>query len=297
MENDLIDLREQYGVFRRYARNRGMQSETLVIPRRTGGLTAYFVNEDTAVTESEKNWDQVTLVAKEVGVLAKYSMSLGEDAVIDIGNDLAREIAYAFSLKEDDCGFNGDAGSSYGGIVGIRTKILGLSATRANIAGLQVASGNAFSEFELLDFHGVIARLPQYANTNRTAWFVHKSFYHNVMERLMFEAGGVTAAEIVAGSPQTRFLGYPVVFSQVMPAVEANDVVVAIFGDLSLGSAFGDRRQTTIATSPHVDFAKRQMTVLGTERFDIVNHDVGNADATAANRVPGPICALATAAS
>jgi HK97 family phage major capsid protein len=41
--NDLIDLREQYGVFRRNAKMVPMSSDTRSDPRRTGGLTAYFV--------------------------------------------------------------------------------------------------------------------------------------------------------------------------------------------------------------------------------------------------------------
>jgi hypothetical protein len=41
-----------------------------------------------------------------------------EDAIISIADDLAEEIVYAFSLKEDQCGFIGDGTSTYGGIVG-----------------------------------------------------------------------------------------------------------------------------------------------------------------------------------
>jgi HK97 family phage major capsid protein len=117
------------------------------------------------------------------------------------------------------------------------------------------------------------------------------------MERVMLAAGGVTAAEIAAGRRQPMFMGYPVEFAQAMPSTEANSQVCALFGALDLSSLFGDRRMTTIATSEHLNFAEDELAIRGTERFDINNHDVGNASATAADRVPGPIVGLITAAS
>jgi HK97 family phage major capsid protein len=295
-ENDLIDLRERYGVVRRAFRNRTMTSDVLNVPRRTSGLTAYWVSDLVAITESTKGWDMVTLVAKKVGVLAKLSSELNEDAIINVADDLAGEIAYAFTLLEDQCGFLGDGTSTYGGIVGLAQAFLGLSATRANIAGLTIASGNLFSEFVLADFNATKAKLPLYAYGPNTKWYMHQSFYAGVVEKLMLAAGGVTEAGIGAGAPM-RLMGYPVEPVQVMPSVEANDTIVAYFGDLSKAASFGDRRQTTIAMSEHSSFANDGLDIRGTERFDQNVHDVGNQSATAGLRVPGPVVALATAAS
>lgn len=294
--NDLIDLREQYGVFRRNAKVVPMSSDTRSDPRRTGGLTAYFVNEADAITASDKSWDRVNLVAKKLGVLARVSSELNEDSVISLGDDLAGEMAYAFANKEDECGFNGDGTSTYGGIVGACAKIKGLSATIAYIAGLQVGTGNAYSELTLTDFEGVVGRLPQYADTPSAKWFVHRSFYYNVMVKVMLASGGVTASEIEQARNK-QFLGYEVEFAQVMPKVEANSQVCALLGDLSLAASLGSRRETTITMSEHSRFANDQIEFKGTERFDINVHSVGNADATAANRVTGPIVGLITAAS
>lgn len=294
--NDLIDLREQYGVFRRNAKVVPMSSDTRSDPRRTGGLTAYFVNEADAITASDKSWDRVNLVAKKLGVLARVSSELNEDSAISLGDDLAGEMAYAFANKEDECGFNGDGTSTYGGIVGAREKLKGLSGTIANIAGLYVGTGNAYSELTLADFEGVVGLLPQYADTPNAKWFVHRSFYYNVMVKVMLASGGVTAAEIEQARTK-QFLGYAVEFAQVLPKAEANSQVCALLGDLSLAASLGSRRETTITMSEHSRFANDQIEFKGTERFDINVHSVGNADATAANRVPGPIVGLITAAS
>jgi HK97 family phage major capsid protein len=294
--NDLIDLREMYGVFRRNAKMVPMASDTRSDPRRTGGLTAYFEGEGDAITASDKGWDRVSLTAKKLAVLGRYSSELNEDSIINMADDLAGEIAYAFALKEDQCGFIGDATSTYGGIIGVAAKLLALSGTIANIAGLQVASGNAYSEVVLTDFLATMGRLPVYADTPNAKWYMHKSVYWNVAAKLVTAAGGVTAAEL-EGKRGERLLGYPVEFVQVMPSVEANSQVMALFGDLALAASFGSRRDTTIAISEHSRFANDQLEIRGTERFDINVHDVGNASATAGLRVPGPIVGLITAAS
>jgi HK97 family phage major capsid protein/HK97 family phage prohead protease len=294
--NDLIDLREIYGVFRKNAKMVPMSSDTRSDPRRTGGLTAYFAGEGDALTASDKAWDRVELTAKKLTTLSRYSNELNEDAVINMADDLAGEIAYAFALKEDQCGFIGDGTSTYGGMQGVCTKIKGLSATIANIAGLVVGSGNAYSEQVLTDFEAVAAKLPVYADTPRAKWYCHKSFYWNVMVKLALAAGGATGAETTGGVAK-RFLGYDVEFVQVMPSVEANSQVCALLGDLSLAASFGSRRDTTIAISEHSRFANDQLEIRGTERFDINVHDVGNQSSSAGSRVPGPIVGLITAAS
>lgn len=296
-ENMLIDLRESFGVFRRNAMVVPMTSDTRSDPRRVGGLTAYFVGESATITESNATWDRVNLTAKKIACLARITSELNEDAVIGIADYLAREIAYAFAVKEDGCGFIGDGTSTYGGIVGATTALLALSATRANIAGLQVGSGNAWSELTLADFNGVKSKLPQYAYQRGPKWYASQAFYYGVMEKLAVAAGGVTEQGIRAVAQGPMFLGYPVEIAQALPTVEANDQVAALFGALDLAATFGDRRQTSIALSEHSRFANDEIEIRGTERFDIAVHDVGNASGTANLRVPGPIVGLLTAAS
>jgi HK97 family phage major capsid protein len=294
-ENSLIDLRLQYGVFRRNARIVPMASDTKVIPRRTGGLTAYFVAENAAITESDKTWDQVGLTAHKLATLTRYSSELGEDALIDVGDDLAGEIAYAFAQMEDACGFIGDGTSTYGGMQGASPRILGLDATVANIAGIRVQGvTGAWANFTLNDYGDLVGRLPSYAyQPGKVKWYCHPNLYGGSMAPLAFAAGGTPASEVVNGVATKKFLGFPVEDVNVLPsAIGTADAIVALFGNLELAAAFGDRRQTTIAMSSDRYFDTDQIAVRGTERFDINVHDVGNASATAALRVPGPIVAL-----
>lgn len=293
---DLINLRETYGVARRVFRIRMMSSDTRTDPRRAGGLTAYFVAENAAGTESNKSWDNVSLTAKDIMVLARYTNQLSEDAVISIGDDLAGEISYAFANKEDECGFNGTGASTYGGILGLRAKLQNCDGAGTDSVGLVTqGSSNTWSAITLGDFDSVVGKLPQYADTPNAAWLMHRAFYYGVVEKLVQAAGGVTAVEVREGRRgRPIFKGYPVEFSQVFPSTTAVTSVVATLGDHALGASFGDRGGEQISFSDSATiggesvFERNQIAIRGTERFDINVHDVGSAS------VAGPIVGLQT---
>lgn len=291
-DSDIISLITKYGVFPQYSKTRYMTGDTLIVPRRTGGLTAYFTKENDALTASGKSWDNVQLTARKLSCLAKYSSEIAEDAIIAMGNDFAMEIAQAFAQKIDGCGFIGDGSSTYDGISGATTKLKAVDGTIANIKGLQVASGNLYSEVTLADLNGVKARLPEFARMRgNVAWFCSRAFFAGVMEKLMMATGGITPAMVATGAENFPFMGFPVVITEAMPTTEANSQVCVLLGDLALASSYGDRRGLTIALSEHANFENDQWTIRGTTRFDINVHDVGNTTAA------GPLVGLITAAS
>lgn len=296
--NMIIDLRNQYGQFRPLVDVVPMTSDTLSMNRRTGGLTVYYPGEAGLLTASDLTFDQVSLTAKKMATLTYWSSELNEDAVISIAQRIAQEIAYAFAVAEDQAGFNGDGTSTYGGMVGLREKLKGLSGTIANIAGLVVGAGNAYSELTLANFRSTIAKCPTYAK-NGASWVMSPSFFYDTVVGLVQAAGGLTGTEIVQGTGITRefFLGYPVNLVEVMPTTEANSQVCALFGNYKLAATLGDRRSVSVAVSEHEAFTTDRLTIRGTQRIDINVHDVGNASATAGLRVPGPVVGLITAAS
>lgn len=302
---DMIILREQYGVARRLFKMQPMTSDTRTDPRRKGGLTAYFTAESGAITESTKSWDNVRLTAKELACLSRYSRQVQADAAINFGDDLAGEISYAFANKEDLCGFTGDGTSTYGGIVGVLTKLLNCDGAGTASAGLVVeGTSNTWSAFVLGDFDKVVGKLPQYADTPNACWTMHRTFFYEVVEKLVQAAGGTMSYEIRDGQrgPQTPsttgripiFKGYPVIFSQVYPATTTVTTVVCSLGDHALGASFGDRQMEEIAFSEHASvggenvFERNQIAIRGLERIDINVHDAGTASVT------GPIVGLRT---
>lgn len=279
-ENELVSLREQYGVIRRNARVWPMASDTLRIPKRAAGLTAYFVGEAAPGTESTQTIDQVNLVAKKLMALTTVTSELLEDALVNIGDDIAGEIAYAFSFKEDDAGFNGDGTSGYGGIVGLGTTL--------SDATYQVSDGGAtaVSGVTIPEIMAGLAKLPGWAaQRNNIKFFCNKSVYHSVFERLAMGAGGATATEIIRGVTGPSFFGYPVEFTQALTATPSGaDATYAYVGDMTQAVYLGDRRSTTVAFSDSAlnAFEQDERVIRGTSRFDIVCANCGGSTAAGA---------------
>jgi len=279
MAAELVTLREQYGVFRRNAKIYRMTSDTLRIPRKNTGLTAFWVGEAIAATESTMGFDNVQLVAKKLTALTTVSNELLEDSIIDLASDVANEIAYQFAFKEDDAGFNGDGTSTYGGVVGLNTAL--------SDPTFQISDGaaSAYSGVLVAEVSGGFKKLPQWAyQRGNVKIYCSRAAYSGVFERLALTAGGVTAAEMTAGIREPRFFGYPVEYTQVIPATESGGAVFAYIGDLSQACYLGDRRATSIAFSDSAlnAFEQDERVVRGTQRVDIVCANVGSSSVSGA---------------
>lgn len=277
LENALIDLKEEFGMFRRYAMNWPMSSDVSLVPRRVSGFTTHFVGQNDPIPTSTTELDQVRLEAKKLAALTKFSSELQEDAIISVADFYAREFAYALAVKEDQCGFLGDGTSTYGGIVGVENAL--------NAGSIKIATGiTTAATLVLANFEAVVAALPEFPGI-QPAWYVHKAIYHTTMGRLQVAAGGNTVSDLASG-PQREFLGYPVRFIQTLPSAAAADVKVAYFGDLAMAATMGTRRGVTLRADESVYFAEDALALRVTERFDINVHERGTAS------VAGPLIAL-----
>jgi len=285
-EANLIRLVNEYGVIRRAAEVVPMARDVKDTPKRSGGVTGYWLGETGTPTEGTPTLDLVKLVAKKLGALSYYSRDVDEDSAIAVGNLIAQEMALAMAYSEDNAAFNGDGTSSYGGIVGIKES-LAAGATYTAIAG-----NLRYGTLDLEDFEGMIAKLPSYAFMNGgPSWYIHRSGWAMSMLRLAAAAGGNTTRELAAGASQVQFLGYPVVFTEVMNKTltdQASTEGLVYFGNIRQGVKFGDRRGVTLDVSREVKFLTQQIAVLGTERLDIVVHEKGTASES------GSIVMLAT---
>lgn len=277
-EQTIIDLREEYGTFRRFVPVLPMSSDKMTMPKRTGGLTAYFVDEGGTITESDKTWGQVTFVAKKLAALSRMSTEIAEDAIISIADDLAREMAYAFAVMEDTVGWNGDGTSTHGGIIGVRTKF---TAGLATLTGaVDAASGHdTFAEIDAADLRKLMAVLPAYALRN-AKWYGSQTAWTLTFLPIIQAAGGLTGEELGAGFPK-RFLGYEFVTDQTLPLVQTDlsDVPMIGFGDLGMAVKMAQRRGITVATSDQRYFENDQIGIRATERIDINVHDIGTTTA------------------
>lgn len=272
-ERAIIDLRESYGVFRQQANVRPMASDSLVMPRKVGGLSAAFIGEGASITESDAEWTQVKLVAKKVGVMARYSSEMNDDSIVSMADTLAQDGAYALAKLEDQCGFVGDGTSAYGGIQGIVTKLgSGSNATYAGSLYTAITGNTAFSTLDLADFESMVGKLPTYAEDG-AAWFISKPGWAASMLRLIDAAGGQTG-DMIAGRAPAMFLGYPVNFVQVMNSTltaQTSTNGLVLFGNIKQTGYLGDRRTLAVKSSDQRYIEYDQIAIQMTARFDIVN--------------------------
>ncbi len=296
MTNTIIDLRETYGIARQWAEVMPMSSDSQIVPRRVGSPTASFIGENTAITESESTFNNITFTAKKLAILERISTEISEDSIIALADYLTRDMAWAFALKEDQCLFIGDGSATYGGITGL-TQIVKQSAHSASYIDVATATHNTFPELDATDLTTLMASLPQYARAGGKgcAWFASQYGAELTFNRLKATAGGNTiltlsAAGITAMGQRGvvgEYLGYPIVVSQTLPSTGTlTSTPMLAFGNLSLAATIADRRAISFATDPSRYFDQDQIALRCTERVDIILHDMGDTSTA------GPIVVL-----
>ena len=282
--SEIIRLVEEYGAFPQYARRLPMSTDTMVVARRTAGLAARPIGENSEPATSDVTFDNVELNAKIWGIANRVPNSLLEDSVISLSDLMALEVAQAFAVAFDDAGFVGDGTSNYHGTTGICTKILESAYSKSVVSA---ASGNpTFDTLDLVDFTNTVSRLPVYARRN-AAWYISPAGYGSSMLRLAMSSGGVSTQNIEAGFG-TSFLGYPVrlVHSMESNLTGTSGRVLALFGDLAQAATFGERRGVSVKTASERYIEYDQTLTFATTRVAMVVHDLGS------TTVAGPVVAL-----
>lgn len=95
-----------------------MSTDTLNIPRITGGATGYWIGENTTITPSDATLAQLQLVAKKLAAIVKISTELMNDSNPKVEMVIRRDLAKVMSLTEDLAFLNGTASSTVpGGIL------------------------------------------------------------------------------------------------------------------------------------------------------------------------------------
>lgn len=283
----LVKLILEYGQGRKYVSVTRMLSDVKNQPKRTGGLTAYFIGENTAITPSDPTYAIVQLVAKKLAALNLRSSEVSEDSLADLGVELTDELAYALAVMEDTTIFTGDGSGTYGSMTGIVPAV----AAQAGALVTAATGQTGFSTITLATCRQMVSKVKRYAGA-QLAWYISPTGKSELFDRLLDAGGGNSNSSLAEGAP-ARFLGFPVNEITVMDSTLGANVskVVALFGDARMAALFGDRRQISIASSDQYLFNTDQIAIKATERFGFVAHDVGDASNA------GAIVGLKTAAS
>ena len=283
LSNQVLRLVNEDSVFASNATPVNMPSDVVLVPKRTGGATAYWVNENTAITDSDPTHSQVTLTAKKVTAATKVSTELFEDSVVGIAEMLATELAYTLTTAVETVAFNGVVGNAplVAGICTSSGILAGSSATYA--ASLVTAAGDTFDEVTKANYLTMLGAMPSHSRQG-AAWIVSPYAFATSMQALDLAQGGSVGLSQGMG---LTFMGAPVLFShQMVGAGDQTGKVMALYANLRNAAHFGVRRGLEIASSDQVAFLSDQVVVRATMRCAISWSELGSDTAA------GPVVAL-----
>ena len=279
----VIRLVDEFGAIPSQANNLQMTSDTLYIPRRTGGNTAYHTAANAETTATDMATDNVMLSAKEVRVGTRVPNQLIDDSAIDLAGLVAEEFALAIAQRIDEDGFIGTGASTYGGIRGIQWKFENETLT----AGIHDSSQTAVTALTVDDFLSAVSKAPTYATQSPTCgWYCTPQMHALAMQSLALGGNGAMAMEVIEGARRPTFLGWPVFFNNVMRKTATAGQVVSLFGDMKRSSHYALRRSVAVraSTDRYIEFD--QTYFQATVAYDCVTSDVGDASTA------GPVVAV-----
>jgi len=144
----------------------------LHFPKLTGGSTAYWVGEGTAITESAPTTGNLELLAKKLGIFVKLNNELLRFASPSAEGLVRYDMARAAALKADLAMLEGTGGTQIKGMLTYN----GLSSVTAST---ESADGNTF---EPEDVARMAAALPD-AIDAPTAWLMRRSMFAALTSR------------------------------------------------------------------------------------------------------------------
>ena len=143
---------------------------------------------------------------------------------------------------------------------------------------VDAASGtDTMAEVALADIINLMSVLPEVARRRGgLKWYMSSYAYDQVVGRLSLGGGGNTVSNWEQGW-RPAFMGYPVELTEALPGSGTiNGTGMFAFGNISLASTLGNRRQMRVKISDDVLFETDEIALKFTERVDIVWHDLGD---------------------
>ena len=289
LSSTVLRLVDQYSAFASNAMSVQMPSDVVLFPKRTGGATAYWIAENTAITASDPTSSQVTLTAKKVSGAVVVASELLADSVVSISDWLAAELALTLSNAVETVAWNGNP-SNAPAVAGLATTytggiLAGSAATYA--ASLVTAAGDTPEEVTKANMLAMIAKMPQHSRAG-AKWYCSPYFFATCMQNLDLNQGGSAG---MTGGMGLSFLGSEVVLTDQLPAgTDSTAKVMAVYANLMNSSIYGTRAGIEIASSDQVNFLSDQTVIRAVARVAISHHTLGS------DTVAGPVIALVGAA-
>ncbi len=281
----VVRLVDQYSAFAQNATNVVMPSDVLLFPRRTAGATAYWIDENSAITASDPTSNQITLTAKKVTGAVTIASELLQDSIVSIADWIAAELSLTLSNAVEAAAWSGNPSNApaVAGLVTSHTGGLLASSGATYAASLVTAAGDTPEEVTKANLLAMMAAVPQHSRAG-AKWFCSPYFFASCMQNLDLAQGG--SVGMTAGMGPT-FLGSPVVLTDRLPSgADSTGAIMALYGNMANSSYYGIRQAIEIASSDQVNFLSDQTVIRAVARVAITHANLGT------STVAGPIIGL-----
>src|SRR5262245_36641992 len=162
----------------------------LQFPKLTGGSTAYWVGEGTAITDSDPATGNLDLQAKKLGIFVKVNNELMRFASPSAEGLVRHDMARVAALKADLAMLEGTGGTQIKGLL----TYSGITSHTATTVG---ANGNTFEAQDVALMEG---KLPDAVSTP-TSWLMRKTMYADLRNH--------RAYAVVPAAGKAAFLFHP----------------------------------------------------------------------------------------
>ena len=285
LSSTVIRLVDEYSAFAQNATNVQMPSDVLLFPRRTSGATAYWIDENVAITASDPNSNQVTLTAKKVTGAVTIASELLADSVASIADWIAAELALTLGNAVEEAAWSGNPSNApaVAGLVSTYTGGLLAASGATYAASLVTAAGDTPDEVTKANLLAMMAKVPQHSRVG-AKWFCSPFFFASCMQNLDLAQGGSVGLSQGMG---LTFLGSPVVLTDRLPSgADSTGAIMALYGNMANSSYYGVRQGIEIASSDQVNFLSDQTVIRAVARVAITHANLGSSS------VAGPIIGL-----
>ena len=289
LSSTVIRLVDEYSAFAQNATNVVMPSDVLLFPRRTAGATAYWIDENVAITPSDPTSNQVTLTAKKVTGAVTIASELLQDSIVSIADWIAAELALTLGNAVEAAAWEGNPSNApaVAGLVTTHTGGLLAAAGATYAASLVTAAGDTPDEVTKANLLAMMVKVPQHSRQG-AKWFCSPFFFASCMQSLDLAQGGSVGLSQGMG---LTFLGSPVVLTDRLPSgSDSSGVIMALYGNMANSSYYGIRQAIEIASSDQVNFLSDQTVIRAVARVAINHANLGSSS------VAGPIIGLVGAA-
>jgi HK97 family phage major capsid protein len=231
---DLIELLQARAVVRRAGASViPMGSDTLYLPKLTGGATAYWLGENSQITASDQTFGQVALAAKKLAALTKISNDLIRDANPAVEPIVRDNLVRTLRLEEDIQYLRGDGSSN--NPTGIR------NLTSEGVTVTELGTGNgATPDFD--DLADAVYRLDAAdAPQAGRGWIVHPRTVNTLRKIKDSNNQYLWADPAAPGDPPTVW-GYPVYTTTQIPinltvgtSTDCSEIYLGAWGEALIG--------------------------------------------------------------